>query len=309
MALKLANTVFDYLKGHSGEKFTARQIAEWIFATYPEECQAKKQNSQSVSTDAELITQLVSEIGAHQTRTQKRYPELKITEGRPRKYYYSEKSDSEEVEAAEGTPSKPAEGYGEYFLYPLLSQFLRNEYGIYSKRIDEKCSSNKQGPKGNHWLHPDVVGMEVLGEDWLQEVRDCVNKYSDKRMKLWSFEVKKLINRSNVRDCYLQAVSNSSWANFGYLVAAEIKVDQYTDKELQMLSAAHGIGVIRLDVNNPADSQVLIPARDRDDIDWDMINRLAKENKDFLEYVKLVKQFYQTGEARVKDWDVPDVAD
>jgi hypothetical protein len=69
-----------------------------------------------------LLTQLVSEICAQQTRTQKSYPELKITEGRPRKYYYSEKSDSEEVEAVEGSPSKPAEGYrvpGEYSLYPL----------------------------------------------------------------------------------------------------------------------------------------------------------------------------------------------
>jgi hypothetical protein len=33
------------------------------------------------------------------------------------------------------------------------------------------------------------------------------------------------------------------------------------------------------------------------------------ENKDFLEYVKQVKQFYQTGEARVKDWDVHDNPD
>lgn len=36
-----------------------------------------------------------------------------------------------------------------------------------------------------------------------------------------------------------------------------------------------------------------------------MTNRLATENKDFLEYVKLVKQFYQTGEVGLDDWDVP----
>jgi len=36
-----------------------------------------------------------------------------------------------------------------------------------------------------------------------------------------------------------------------------------------------------------------------------MDNWLATENKDFLEYVKLVKQFYQTGEVRLDDWDVP----
>ena len=70
-----------------------------------------------------------------------------------------------------------------------------------------------------------------------------------------------------------------------------------------------GIGFIKLDVDNPADSQVLIPARERDEIDWDMANRLATENRDFLEYVKLVKQFYQTGEARPADWDVPEIDD
>ena len=54
---------------------------------------------------------------------------------------------------------------------------------------------------------------------------------------------------------------------------------------------------------------MLIPARERDEIDWDMANRLATENRDFLEYVKLVKQFYQTGEARSTDWDIQAAAD
>ena len=139
-------------------------------------------------------------------------------------------------------------------------------------------------------------------------MRDCVTQYSDKRTKLWSFEAKRLINRSNVRECFFQAVSNSSWANFGYLVAAEIGGPD-TLKELRMLFASHGIGFIKLDVENPADSQVLIPARERDEIDWDMANRLATENKDFLEYVKLVKQFYQTSEARPTDWDVLELDD
>ena len=80
--------------------------------------------------------------------------------------------------------------------------------------------------------------------------KDCVNQYSDKRTKLWSFEVKLLINRSNVRECFFQSVSNSSWSNFGYLVAAEIE-GQDTLKELRMLFAAHGIGLIKLDADNP----------------------------------------------------------
>lgn len=73
-----------------------------------------------------------------------------------------------------------------------------------------------------------------------------------------------------------------------------------------MLFAAHGIGHIKLDTENPSESQVLIPARERAEIDCDTANRLATENKNFLEYVKLVKQLYQTGEPCISDWDVPE---
>jgi uncharacterized protein len=259
------------------------------------------------------LLRIMPNIGARRPSLQKRHVELKTTEGRPRKYYYIEKSDVAEVAAAEGAAVTSVEDTNEktlreHALYPLLSLYLREEFGVYLKRIDEKRSSNKRGPNGNRWLYPDVVGMEDLGAEWHQEVRDCVTQYSDKRTKLWSFEAKLLINRSNVRECFFQTVSNSSRANFGYLVAAEIE-GQDTLKELRMLFAAHGIGLIKLDTDNPAESQVLIPAREKDEIDWDMANRLANENRDFLEYVKLVKQFYQTGEARLIDWDVPEVVD
>lgn len=192
-------------------------------------------------------------------------------------------------------------------LYPLLTEYLWSEHGVYSKRIDEKRASNRRGPGGNRWLYPDVVGMESLGADWHREVRDCVSQYGDRRSKLWSFEVKPLLNRSNVRECFFQTVSNSSWANFGYLVAQNI--DHAAMKELRMLAAAHGIGVIQLMVENPAESQILIPAREREVIDWDMVNRLATENRDFLDYVKIIKQFYQTGEARLVDWDTQEPVD
>jgi len=313
MALNLAKAVLDCLKARPEEKLTARQIAEWIFKTYPVECQEKKASSQGgyINSDADLVQQLVAEIGSRRPSLQKRHSELKTTEGRPRKYYYSEKSDVAEVTAAEGqsaatVPDAEATSIGEHALYPMLSAYLWEEFGVYSKRVDEKRSSNKRGPNGNRWLYPDLVGMKDLGADWHREVRECVNQYSDKRTKLWSFEAKLLINRSNVRECFFQAVSNSSWANFGYLVAGEIE-GQDTLKELRMLFAAHGIGLIKLDADNPAESQVLIPARERDEIDWDMANRLATENRDFLDFVKLVKQFYQTGEARLSDWDVPKV--
>ena len=41
--------------------------------------------------------------------------------------------------------------------------------------------------------------------------------------KITSYEVKKEINTDyELKKCYFQAVSNSSWANYGYLVALEI---------------------------------------------------------------------------------------
>ena len=123
------------------------------------------------------------------------------------------------------------------------------------------------------------------------------------RARLWSFEVKSLINRANVREAWFQAVSNSSWANLGYLVAADIQ--ESAMKELRLLAASYGIGLIRLDIHDPNESEVLIPARERGDIDWDACNRLAQENSDFQSVVSWVRQFHQTDNALVGDWDIP----
>jgi uncharacterized protein len=104
-----------------------------------------------------------------------------------------------------------------------------------------------------------------------------------------------------VRKSYFQAVSNSSRAHFGYLVAEKIEGDG-TMKELTMLAAAHGIGVIQLDSAAPTESQVMIPARERPDVDWDMCNRLAEENMDFVAYIERIKHFHQTGKVSRMEW-------
>lgn len=188
MSLNLAKSVVDFLTARPEEKFTARQIAEWIFETFPAECHAKKASSHALFTDADLLQQLVAEISSQRPRLLKKNPGLKTTEGRPRRYYFSEKSDSAEVAEVEMIGvvvpvEKDQPKLGEYDLYPRLASFLWAEFEVYSKRIDEKRSSNKRGPNGNRWLHPDMVGMEDLGADWHQEVKDCVDQHSDKRTK------------------------------------------------------------------------------------------------------------------------------
>ena len=312
MKLNLSARVVEYLEQNPEQKFTAREIAEWVFENYPDECRQKQERSKAtvypINDDASLVQQLIAEIGTMRPGLQEKNPKIKTTEGRPRKYYFTESTDSAEIDNVERDDSSligkvSGSKVKEQDLYPVLSQFLEEEHKIHSKRINEKRSRNTKGPSGNEWLHPDIVGMENLSEDWHREVKECVKHYTDKKTKLWSFEVKTLINRSNVRKSFFQAVSNSSWANFGYLVASEITGDDAL-KELRILSSLHGIGFIRLDVDNPSESEIMIPAKERSDIDWDTANRLTEENEEFLDYIKSIRKFYQTGEVENSDWDI-----
>ncbi len=304
MSLDLVNTVSSFLQKRPNQKFIAREIAEWIFENYPKECQEKRKRSTAkispIDSDAALIQQIVAEIGARRPRLQARNPLIKTIETRPRKYYFTEHTDRVEVEEAEKEESgKPKE----HDLYPKLTEFLLSGPAVYSKRIDEKCSINSGGKGANKWLHPDLVGMENLGVDWHGDIKECVKEYGDIKTRLWSFEVKLFLNRSNVRECFFQAVSNSSWANVGYLVALDVEGIE-TTKELQILSSLHGIGFIQLSFDNPSESEIKIPAKERPDVDWNVMNRLAGENKHFLSYVKALSRFYQTkGYVDPSSWD------
>jgi uncharacterized protein len=305
MKLNLSNTVTDFLKSNAEKKYTAREIAEWVFETYPDECSAKQKRSEAtkypLDSDAALLQQIISEISAQRPRLQKNNENIKTTEGRPRKYYYTAQSDADEVEGFEKKSTVTQAIPLEHSLYSMLIEYLNTEHGLHAKRIDEKRSKNNRGPKGNEWLYPDLVALEDLASEWSDKVTECAKQYGDKKAKLWSFEVKRLINISNVRSTFFQAVSNSSWANFGYLVAAEL--EEKAKKELRMLSSLHGIGFILLDTEDPSESQVMIPARERHDLDWESINRLTEANKDFSDYIDEISDFCLTGKTKKQDWD------
>lgn len=316
MKLNLRQTVIDFLKGHPEERFSARKIAQWIFETQREACEEKRKRSrQNLTSDAELVQQIVAEIGANRPEIQKKEPRIRTTEGRPRLYYYAGQAEYDEIlrpthesfgqpDAGGGRRPTPSPALSEHDLYPLLSSYLHAEFGLYPKRIDEKRASNRRGPNGNRWLFPDLAAMEDLGREWNTDIRDCVREYGDARCRLWSFEVKLKLNRSNVREAWFQTVSNSSWSNYGYLVAAEVE-DADTMKELRLLAAAHGIGLIVLDTEDPTEgSEIRIPARERAEVDWDSCNRLAQENADFRDFIRQIRQFHQTGDIKTRDWDL-----
>jgi|TARA_B110000908_G_C10115007_1_gene384847 hypothetical protein len=86
------------------------------------------------------------------------------------------------------------------------------------------------------------------------------------------------------------------------LVATSI-LDSSVEQELRMLSALHGIGVILLNPENPSESEMMLPAKSRAEVDWQSVNRILVENADFKDYIELVSTYYQTGRVRSKDWN------
>lgn len=306
MAKKLSETVESVLKQNPGKAYTARQLAEWIWNNKQEECLDKMKRSKAniipLNSPELLINQLVAEISSKKKSILSK-PNIKCTADRPRKYYYSDKTDLQEItEAEKGVKTN---SHPELDSYPKLCEYLFNELDIYPKRIDEKKSSNSKGTNGNKWLHPDIVGLKNLSEGWDSDVISCVEKHAFNKTSLWSFEVKIKINLSNVREYFFQTVSNSSWANFSYLVAQSI--DERAMDELSILCAGHNIGLIQLNCETPSESQILIPAVEKKELDWDMIDRITKENSDFRNFIKLITEFYQTRRIKELEWDIPKI--
>lgn len=148
----------------------------------------------------------------------------------------------------------------------------------------KKKSSKNKGANYNEWLHPDIVGFKDLIVDYTKEVKECLVQCAGERSCLYAFEVKDaIIQTGNLRKFFFQTVSNSSWANYSYLVATG--VEEKAETELQLLCTSFKIGFIQLNKEYPEDSQIRIQAP-KTEVDWDMINRITKENTDFQQYIK-----------------------
>lgn len=301
----LAQRVLQFLRAHRGESFIAREIAEAVVAAYPDIYADKAQRS-GFTTHKQLIQQVVAEIGTNKEILLKQEPALVLQDlPRPRRYcilaqggaatcdtaaHAAAEAVAAPADAAQQLPAEPSE----HDLYPLLGEYLHGELGLYAMRIREGSSHNSYGRGGNRWLHPDLVALEPINRSWHQHVRDSAQLNGSTGVRMWSFEVKKELTMGNVRECFFQAVSNSSWAHEGYLVTTAIDSAR-TGQELRLLSALHGIGVMVLDRDDPSESDIFLPARSRSDADWQSINRLAGENGDFAQYMERVFVYLKTG--------------
>lgn len=174
-------------------------------------------------------------------------------------------------------------------LHPKLAKFIYTNFLAFPKTICHETSRNKIKGEGK-WLHPDMVAVRFPFTTW--DNRALTTELSKELgcfpLKFLSFELKQQLKSatSEFKESFFQAVSNSSWANEGYIVAPEIDDDPIFLAELKRLSTLYGIGVIKLDVKNPENSIILYPAIVKDNVDLTTIDKLSKKNKDFESFIK-----------------------
>ncbi|WRG68801.1 HrgA protein [Helicobacter pylori] len=111
--------------------------------------------------------------------------------------------------------------------------------------------------------------------------------------------MKKEISVNNCRECYFQAISNSS--NEGYLVGRHIDTHnpQFMDL-LKRLHASFGIGVIDLRTNEDK-SAILLNAKYKEKIDYTVASELSDKNKKFSGFLKSVVDYDPNHQHRYKD--------
>lgn len=173
----------------------------------------------------------------------------------------------------------PAKHFDERSLHKLFCNYLRTR-GIYAKTIYHEKSSTK-GDNAQKWIHPDIVGAQF--EDFKNDATLALLKATEPKesIHIYSYELKRRIESDyQLKQYYFQALSNSSWANYGYLVAFEINED--LDEEMARLNNAFGIGIILMQAN---DSKILFPAREKA-LDYNTIEKLNNLNPDFCEFIK-----------------------
>lgn len=199
----------------------------------------------------------------------------------PVKFYLTRYKDSTNI-AIERRAVDKKEPFDERDLHPLLVRYVNgnSHFQAECKTIFHE-SSTRRAKGQNEWLHPDLVAVHFPFEEYAREVLTVQKHLGLSALRLFSFEMKISLRLSNLRESYFQAVSNSSWANEGYLVAMQVDRESSFTDELRRLNSAFGIGIIELDPQDADQSQILFPSRLNSQLDWNTVNRLAEDNPNF----------------------------
>jgi len=178
--------------------------------------------------------------------------------------------------------------FKEIDLHPILVKFAFERFNVHCKTINA-VKVKTRGNKINKWSNPDIVGITPVLLNLNNLFQSEVEKQgiiSNKVAQFYSFELKLKIDKSNLTECYFQAVSNSSWANFGYLVVGDLDKDKSFISNLVRLNSGYGIGIIHLNIDSPENSEIIVSAREKEAVDINFMNFLSNINKDFYSFVK-----------------------
>ncbi len=217
----------------------------------------------------------------------------------PQKTPDAKEEDDEQIECS-GTAKKQKTSFNERDLHPLLVKFLDTDpnFKLLCKTIrHENCKKSKGGEC--KWNYPDIVGVYFPYNKYFpyngykEETLKFLHHTGQKRHKLFSFELKVKINFSNLKESYFQAVSNSTWANEGYLVVFE-EIEDKVLGELRRLNQSFGIGVIKLE-SEISNSKILLPAKERE-IDIPTLNMLIEQSpEDFKPFMERINKQIEKG--------------
>ena len=169
--------------------------------------------------------------------------------------------------------------YKERSLHKLLANHLQKT-GILAKTIFHETSNRSD--QAQKWVHPDMVGVEF--NEFQNSATRALLKAAEAKayLNLYSYELKRCIeNDHQLKEYFFQALSNSSWANYGFLVAFEISEDVM--EEMERLNRSFGIGVIKLSAY-PDEVRMLFPAR-KNELDYYTIDKLCRINPDFKGFI------------------------
>ncbi len=211
----------------------------------------------------------------------------------PQETSNAEEKDDEQSECSD-TAKKQKNSFHERVLHPLLVKFLDTDpnFKLLCKTIrHEECKKGKGGEC--KWNYPDIVGVYFPYNKYQQETLKFLHHTGQEKHKLFSFELKKELSFSNLKESYFQAVSNSTWANEGYLVVFEEIKDKVLG-ELRRLNQSFGIGVIKLE-SEISNSKILLPAKEKE-IDIPTLNMLVKQSpKDFEPFIEKINKQIEAG--------------
>jgi hypothetical protein len=226
------------------------------------------------------------------------------TDNRPKKFYLKSQEGQLDLSDTSISPEPTVVkekrfDFKEKDLHAYLTYYVRHHLHCYTKTINHLRSSKKEL---GEWVHPDIVGCRYLFEDWKREVGELSTSIGNTSVRFYSFELKRELSFGNLRESFFQTVSNSSWANESYLVAAEVSQEEEFRSELDRLSTSFGIGVIKLNIEDPHSSEIICAAKYREAIDWETINKLTM-NPDFQEFIKTVKVDITSGKIHREEYD------